>query len=121
MLKTLFSVAGLSLAFGLALPVGAAAQSPAPMAAATASAAQKAQLQADVKNALEGVHLTPVQKIKIKSMTDKYQTQTANADAATKKADGKALIKNIYGVLTPDQQTQFKASMKSSVAAQGMM
>jgi len=24
-------------------------------------------------------------------------------------------------VLTPDQQTQFKASMKSSVAAQGMM
>jgi hypothetical protein len=74
-----------------------------------------AQVKSAVKSALMSVNLTPRQKREIKSMVENYQTQTANADDATKQADAKALIKNIYGALTPDQQGQFKASIKQSL------
>lgn len=86
--------------------------------AVIAQAAQPtpAQVKAAVKNALMSVGLTYRQKREIKSMTESYQAQTANADDATKQADAKALLKNIYGVLTPDQQTKFKASIKQSLA-----
>ncbi len=83
---------------------------------AQAAQPSPSQVKAAVKNALMSVNLTFKQKREIKSMVDNYQTQTANADDATKQADAKALIKNIYGILTPDQQTQFKASMKQSLS-----
>jgi t-SNARE complex subunit (syntaxin) len=74
------------------------------------------QVKAAVKNALMSVNLTLRQKREIKSMVDNYKTETANVDEATKQADAKSLLKNIYDVLTPDQQTQFKASIKQSLA-----
>jgi hypothetical protein len=50
-------------------------------------------------------------------MLEQYQQQTANADAATKKSAQQQLLKNIYGVMTPDQQAKFKASLKSSLGS----
>jgi hypothetical protein len=49
------------------------------------------------------------------SAVKQYQAQTANADAATKKSAKEQLLKGIYGVMTPDQQAKFKASLKSSL------
>ena len=73
------------------------------------------QVKTAVKNALMSCNLTIKQKREIKPMVENFKTQTANADDATKKTAAKALLKNIYGVLTPDQQTQFKASIKQSL------
>jgi arylsulfatase len=68
-----------------------------------------------VKSSLQSVNLTPRQKLEIKPMVQNYQTQTVNATPDQKKAAGKTLLENIYGVLTPAQQTQFKVSMKSAM------
>jgi len=91
------------------------------IAAQSVTVAQAAQptpdeVKAAVKNALMSVGLSMRQKREIHSMVQSYQAQTATADSATKQADAKALLKNIYGVLTPDQQTQFKASIKQSLS-----
>ena len=59
----------------------------------------------------------PRQKMQIKPMIEQYQQQTANADAATKKSAKEQLLKGIYGVMTPDQQAKFKASLKSSLGS----
>ncbi|MBV8068213.1 MAG: hypothetical protein JO113_09590 [Candidatus Eremiobacteraeota bacterium] len=75
------------------------------------------QVQTAVRNALQAAQLTPQQKLKIKPMLEHYQQQTANADAATKKSAQEQLLKNIYGVMTPDQQAKFKASLKSSLGS----
>ena len=75
------------------------------------------QVQTAVRSALQAAQLTPQQKLKIKPMLEQYQQKTANADAATKKSAQEQLLKNIYGVLTPDQQAKFKASLKSSLGS----
>jgi hypothetical protein len=75
------------------------------------------QVQTAVRNAIQAAQLTPQQKLKIKPMLEQYQQQTANADAATKKSAKEQLLKNIYGVMTPDQQAKFKASLKSSLGS----
>ena len=74
------------------------------------------QVKTAVKNALMSCNLTMRQKREIKPMVQSFQQQTANADDATKKTAAKALMKDIYGVLTPEQQTQFKASIKQSLS-----
>ena len=109
-----------SLAFAIVsvvitLPPLAIAASPS-IVVAQAAQPTPDQVKAAVKNALMSCNLTIRQKREIHSMVQDYQTQTANADSATKQADAKALIKNIYGKLTPDQQTQFKASIKQSLS-----
>lgn len=73
------------------------------------------QVKAAVKNALMSAGLTRRQKREVESMVQNYKTQTANADQATKQADAKALLQNIYGSLNPDQQQKFKASIKQSL------
>jgi hypothetical protein len=75
------------------------------------------QVQTAVRNAIQAAQLTPQQKLKIKPMLEQYQQQTANADAATKKSAKEQLLKNIYGVMTPDQQAKFKASLKASLGS----
>src|SRR5215469_13123799 len=75
------------------------------------------QVQTAVRNAIQAAQLTPQQKLKIRPMLEQYQQQTANADAATKKSAQQQLLKNIYGVMTPDQQSKFKASLKSSLGS----
>jgi len=75
------------------------------------------QVQTAVRNAVQAAQLTPQQKLKIRPMLEQYQQQTANADAATKKSAQQQLLKNIYGVMTPDQQAKFKASLKSSLGS----
>jgi hypothetical protein len=100
-------IAGLMLPLALALPGAVLAQAAAP---------SPAQLQAAVKSSLQSVGLTMQQKRQILPMVQNYKSQTENADAATKKTAQEALLKNIYGVLTPDQQTKFKASMKAQLA-----
>ena len=98
-------VAGLALASAIVAPsIAFAQQSP-------------SQVQTAVRNAIQAAQLTPQQKLKIKPMLEQYQSQTANADAATKKTAQEQLLKNIYGVMTPDQQTKFKASLKSSLGS----
>jgi hypothetical protein len=99
----------LPVALALALPGAAVAQQAGAMSSAVSPAA--------VKSALMSVSLTPRQKLQIQPMVQEYQSQTAGADAATKKSAQEALIKKIYGVLTPDQQAKFKASLKASLAS----
>lgn len=108
------SIAGLALACAVMAPGIAFAQSSSTMLA-QASAASPSQVQTAVRNALQAAELTPQQKMKIAPMIKQYQSQTANADAATKKSAKEQLLKGIYGVMTPDQQTKFKASLKSSM------
>jgi hypothetical protein len=100
-------IAGLMLPLALALPGAALAQAAAP---------SPAQMQAAVKSSLQSVGLTMQQKRQILPMVQNYKSSTENADAATKKTAQEALLKNIYGVLTPDQQAKFKASMKAQLA-----
>jgi hypothetical protein len=95
-------------------PLAVSAQQQAPTIA-QATAPTSADVKTAVKNALAGVNLTPQQKREIAPMVRNYESQTANADAATTKAAKENLLKNIYGVLTPTQQTQFKASMKAQL------
>jgi hypothetical protein len=100
-------IAGLALSFAFVTPnVAFAQQSP-----------SSSQVQTAVKNALQAAQLTPHQKLQIKPMLEQYQQQTANADAATKKSAKEQLLKNIYGVMTPDQQAKFKASLKASLGS----
>ena len=73
------------------------------------------QVKSAVKQALMSVGLTMPQKRQIRQMVQSYDQQTANADDATKQAAQKTLLQNIYGQLTPTQQTQFKASIKQSL------
>lgn len=114
-MSILRTVVGVVLPLAIAFPGAAFAQQPGAMWVAQASMANPSQVQAAVKKALQSVNLTMRQKLQIKQMVEEYQSQTANADVATKKSAGEALIKKIYGVLTPAQQTQFKASMKASM------
>jgi len=87
-----------------------------PVVVAQASpSAMQAEAKDAVKTALKSVNLTRHQKIQIAPMLENYKNQTANADDATKKTQQKALIKQIYGILSPDQQAQFKASLKQSM------
>jgi hypothetical protein len=109
-------VAGLALACTVAAPSIALAQSSATMLV-QASTPSSSQVQAAVKSALQSVNLTREQKMKIVPMVKQYQQQTANADAATQKSAKEQLLKGIYGVMTPDQQTKFKASLKSSLGS----
>ncbi len=110
-------VAGFLLPLGLALPAGVLAHQPSgTISVAQAAAPSSAQVQAAVKSALQSAGLTMQQKRQIVPMVQQYKSQTENADAATKKSAQEALLKNIYGVLTPDQQEKFKASLKASLA-----
>ena len=84
---------------------------------AQATAPSPDQVKSAVKQALMSVGLTRRQKLEVKSMVQNYESQTANADDATKQTAQKTLLKNIYGILTPAQQTQFKASIKQSLGA----
>jgi Spy/CpxP family protein refolding chaperone len=105
------TAAALSLAFA---PLAASAQREATVFA-QATAPSEADMKVALKNALAGVNLTPQQKRHIGPMVRNYETQTANADPATTKAAKETLIANIYGVLTPTQQQQFRASMKAQL------
>lgn len=96
-------IAGLTLALAVAAPIAAVAQQ------------NPSQVQAAVKTAIQSAGLSMHQKMQIKPMVQQYQQQTANADAATKKSAQQELLKKIYGVMTPDQQAKFKASLKSSM------
>lgn len=108
------SIAGFALACAVVAPSIAFAQSSGTMLA-QATTASPSQVQTAVRNALQSAELTPQQKMKIAPMIKQYQSQTANADAATKKSAKEQLLKGIYGVMTPDQQAKFKASLKSSL------
>lgn len=75
------------------------------------------QVKSAVKQALTSVGLTMEQKRSIRKMVQGYEQQTSGADDTTKQAAQKTLLKNIYGQLTPAQQTKFKASIKQSLGA----
>jgi hypothetical protein len=108
-------VAVLAIPFSLAFPLGALAQPSSAMTVAQMGTTDPSKVQAAVKTAIQSANLTMKQKMEIKPMVEQYQTQTASADAAQKKTAQEQLLKGIYGVMTPAQQTQFKASMKSSL------
>jgi hypothetical protein len=76
------------------------------------------QVQTAVRSATQAAQ-TPRQMLQIKPMIEQYQQQTANADATTKKSAKEQLLKGIFGVMTPDQQAKFKASLKSSLGSAG--
>jgi Spy/CpxP family protein refolding chaperone len=120
-MRNTFSIAALAATFSLALSCAAihpaAAATAAPATAAPAMSSSHANMQAAVKKGIEDAQLTPRQKMQIAPMVKKYQTDTANATASQKTAAQKTLLKNIYGVMTPDQQAKFKASVKSSMGS----
>ena len=109
-------IAGLALPLAMALPGVALAQQSG-MTSAAASTPSPAQMQAAVKSGLQAADPDMRQKRQIKSLVDNYQSQTANASDATKKTARENLLKGIYGVLTPDQQTKFKAAVKASLGS----
>jgi hypothetical protein len=104
-------IAASILPLALLAPAVAAAQPPA-VIAQTSTAPSKEDA---IKSALKSCNLTMRQKMQIKPMMENYQTQSAGADPATKKNMQTALVKQIYGTLTPSQQTTFKQSMMSSM------
>jgi len=115
-------IAAFALPLALSLPVATFAQSggapaAAPAGGGMASKVSPEQMQTAVKSSLKSVNLTMRQKMQIKPMIENYQSQTAGADAATKKSAQENLLKGIYGILTPPQQAQFKSSMKASLAS----
>lgn len=110
-------IAGLALPLAMALPGVALAQQSGMTSAAAASTPSPAQMQAAVKSGLQAAEPNLRQKKQIKSLVDNYQSQTANASEATKKTARENLLKGIYGVLTPDQQTKFKAAVKASLGS----
>jgi hypothetical protein len=105
-MRFLQATASLALACAVMMPSIAFAQQQSP-----------SQVQTAVRNAIQAAQLSPQQKLKIRPMFQQYQQQTANADAATKKSAQEQLLKGIYGVMTPDQQAKFKASLKSSLGS----
>ena len=107
-------IAGFALACAIVAPRIAFAHSSSIMLA-QASAPSSSQVQAAVKNAIKAAELTPQEKMKIAPMIKQYKEQTANADPAAQKSAKEELLKGIYGVMTPDQQAKFKASLKSSL------
>jgi Spy/CpxP family protein refolding chaperone len=109
-------LAVLAMPFSLTFPIAAQAQ-PAATTVAQMSSASPSTMKTDVVKALQGCNLTMQQKMQIKPMVTNYQSETTNADAATKKSAQEKLLKEIYGVLTPEQQTEFKASLKSSLGS----
>ncbi|HEY2554420.1 MAG TPA: hypothetical protein VGI15_04145 [Candidatus Cybelea sp.] len=107
-----------ALLFSAAIaPAAASADNHTGLVVAQASQPNSQQVQTAVKNAIQAAGLSPRQKLKIKPMIEQYQQQTANADAATKKSAKEQLLKGIYGVMTPDQQAKFKASLKASMGS----
>ena len=109
------AVLTMPLLFAIA-PATAAAQQQTNTVAAPSNVTP-AQVKSAVKQALMSVNLTMEQKRSIRKMVQGYEQQTAGADDATKKSAQKALLKNIYGELSPAQQSQFKASIKQSLGA----
>jgi Spy/CpxP family protein refolding chaperone len=109
-------IAVLGLPLSLTLPVNALA-APTAMTVAQVSEANPQQLKTAVANALKEANLTPHQKMQIRPMIQNYQSETANADAAQKKTAQEKLLKGIYGVLTPAQQTTVKNSLKSQLGS----
>lgn len=87
------------------------------MTVAQVSGANPTQLKEAVVNALKEANLTPQQKMQVRPMIAQYQSSTANADAAQKKTAQEKLLKEIYGVLTPAQQTTVKNSLKSQLGS----
>lgn len=107
-------IAVLAMPLSLTFPLNALAQ-PTERTVAQMSATDPSKVQAAVKTALQSANLTTRQKMQIKPMLQQYQSQTANANAAQKKSAQEQLLKGIYGVMTPAQQSQFKSSLKSSL------
>jgi hypothetical protein len=102
-----------ALPLALTLAVATPARPTTVVAQATATASP--QMEAAVKKALQSANLTLHQKMQIKPMLQQYESSVKNADPAAKQAAQKKLMQGIYGVLTPAQQSQVKASMKSSM------
>jgi Spy/CpxP family protein refolding chaperone len=111
----LIAAATFSAAFCV-VPLSVSARQQSVIVAQAASPSPQ-EVKAAVKQALSSADLTRSQKRQVKGMVENYEAQTTNADASTKKAASKTLIKNIYGILTPSQQATFKASLKQSLAA----
>lgn len=114
-IRSLIAALALPLVVGT-FPIAAAAQQQS-STMAQPSKFTPDQVKSAVKNALMSVGLSRTQKRSIAKMVQGYESQTASADDATKKSAQEALLKNIYGELTPAQQTQFKASIKQSLGA----
>ena len=115
-MKILRLIAVLAVPLSFAFPVSAPAQPTTTMVAQTGTT-DPSKVQAAVKTALQSANLSMRQKMQIKPMIQQYQSQTANATASQKKSAQEQLLKDIYGVMTPAQQTQFKSSLKSSLGS----
>jgi len=109
-----------ALALTLALPLVADAQTaPAPAAAAPAgAAAPHAHARGRYMAALRSLGLTADQQSQIRGFVSATKTANAGADTATRHANLKALRREILGVLTPDQRTQLRATLKQQRAQQ---
>jgi Spy/CpxP family protein refolding chaperone len=103
-------VAVAALAAALAVPAAAFAQAP-PPAGAPATAPHHHN---GMRAALGQLNLSPAQKSQLDGVfAQAKQMRQANqtADPATRKANRDAMIGKIDAILTPDQRTQFHASL----------
>ncbi len=86
-------------------------------AQAATSSQEQQKVQSSVKKALKSTHPTTQQKEEILGFLSNYEAQTQNANPEQMQAAKKTLLESIYNVLTPAQQTQFKASLKQSLGS----
>ena len=113
--RLLVSLAALPILLAL-IPFGPIAQAhTTTVAQATQTQPSPDEVKAAIRKGLQSANLTMDQKRQVRGMLQNYESQTAGADDATKKAAQKTLLKNIYGILTPAQQSEFKASVKQSL------
>jgi Spy/CpxP family protein refolding chaperone len=104
-----------AIALTLALPLAAAAQTapaPAAPAAGAPAAAPRPHARVHYMAALHSLGLTADQQSQIRGFVSATKTANAGADAATRRANLKAMRREIAGVLTPDQRTQLRATLK---------
>ncbi len=88
-------------------------------AAGPAGSGQSPQARGRMGQVLMSLDLSDDQKAKIKQIMADARKQNENVtDRATRRANFRAAFQKVEAVLTPDQQTQFKAKMAAMRAAQ---
>jgi Spy/CpxP family protein refolding chaperone len=108
----------LALAAALFVPVAASAQQAPPAAQAqpqqaAPGAAPAHKHRAGIRQALKQLNLTPDQRRQIAGIMKQTRLANQNADRPTRKANMKQMRAQIDGVLTADQQTQLRTTLRN--------
>ncbi len=109
------SFSAFALAATLLVPLAASAQSVAPPPApqAPAAGAPAHAHHAGMRQALKNLNLSDDQRKQIAGIMKQTRQANQNADPQTRRANMKQMRAQINGVLTPDQQTQLRVTLRN--------